>query len=165
MDKNLGRFTNNGRLYSILIPTPNIPTLHHMPPPNPGFGPGPGPGPDPGPGPGPGHDSDPSTDTDATEPDTDTDTNPDSDHNTEYESDSSQPATTSPQQIHKITLHLKNKPKRTQQHHPPKQITRTVKKISQINQINIIVKSDKENYNSKFYTIDSNLLNLCLEFD
>ena len=37
--------------------------------------------------------------------------------------------------------------------------------ISQINQINIIVKSDKENYNSKFYTIDSNLLNLCLEFD
>ena len=98
------RITNNGRLYSILIPTPTISTLHHGPPPNPGFGPGPGPGPDPGPGPGPGHDSDPSTDTDATEPDTDTDTNPDSDHNTEYESDSSQPATTSPHQIHKITL-------------------------------------------------------------
>jgi hypothetical protein len=37
--------------------------------------------------------------------------------------------------------------------------------ISQINQINIIVKSDKKNYHSKFYPLDSNLLNLCLEFD
>ena len=115
------RITNNGRLYSILIPTPNIPTLHHMPPPNPGFGPGPGPGPDPGPGPGPGHDSDPSTDTDATESDTDTDTNPDSDHNTEYESDSSQPATTSPHQIHKITLQHTQKNTTTS---PPKTNTK-----------------------------------------
>jgi hypothetical protein len=37
--------------------------------------------------------------------------------------------------------------------------------ISQISEINIIIKSDKKNYHSKFYPIDNNLLNLCLDFD
>lgn len=37
--------------------------------------------------------------------------------------------------------------------------------ISQIKQINIVVNGFKGNYHSKFYPIDSDLINLCLEFD
>jgi hypothetical protein len=37
--------------------------------------------------------------------------------------------------------------------------------ISQISQINIVIKGIKGNYHSKFYPLDKNVLNLCLEFD
>jgi len=37
--------------------------------------------------------------------------------------------------------------------------------ISQIKNINILIKGIKGNYHSKFYTLENNLLNLCLEFD
>jgi hypothetical protein len=40
-----------------------------------------------------------------------------------------------------------------------------IEEISQIEKINIIINGIKGNYHSKFYPLDNNLLNLCLEFD